>query len=232
MKTTLMALLTGVLLSGAAANPPADGSPKSDLFKVTTSYGDTYHNCKVLKLTPEAVTLMHEQGVTKIGLELLPPELQKKFDYQPEKAREYALAEQVKKEKAEAAAAVLKEKRDRAAEEQMAALAAAEKARAEAAANLPLPPSVARQGNFDLPTNAPIHEVYTPGGDRRYGSSYRDGYYYPWTGNYSTYYYQPQVHTYPVIVRPPVIRPTPRPQPRTHIRGSVGVDSGVIRINR
>ncbi|MEZ0388817.1 MAG: hypothetical protein ACAI34_17215 [Verrucomicrobium sp.] len=207
MKFSLLVLAAGVLASGSLAAEPEGTSP---LIKLTTIYGDTYQNCRVLKVTPETVTVMHQQGVTKIGLELLPADLQKKFNYDPARAREYAATERVKQELAQARAQELKEKRDRAEEARMAALLAEEKrllevaaqrekAIAEAAAPArplgPMPgdptPALgsAQPAPVMLPTEelvpvtAPITQIYTPGQNQSYRYLQRNsGYTIPWYG--------------------------------------------------
>lgn len=214
MKTTLLALLSGVLVATASAGDLADftGQP----FKLTTNFGDTYYGCRVVKVTPETVTIMHEQGVTKIGLDLLSPDLQKKFNYDPLKAREYARAEQEKKDQEVARARSLKEKRDREERTMMAGLMAAEKrqlqeqadreqARRDAARTAtqptqplaampgdptpllgsPAPAAAVMQVESAVPTFAPITEVYSPESNRNRRYLSRDnGYYYPWYPGY------------------------------------------------
>lgn len=214
MKTSLLALLSGVLVATASAGDLADftGQP----FKLTTNFGDTYYNCRVVKVTPETVTIMHEQGVTKIGLDLLSPDLQKKFNYDPLKAREYARVEQEKKDQEVARVRSLKEKRDREERTMMAGLMAEEKkqlqeqadreqARRDAARSptqptqplaampgdptpmlgSPAPATAVMQVESAVPTVAPITEVYSPESNRNRRYLSRDnGYYYPWYPGY------------------------------------------------
>lgn len=57
--------------------------------------GETYANVRVQKVTPGSVTIFHRGGVTQLELDLLPPELQQRFDFDPNKARAWrAMAEQ------------------------------------------------------------------------------------------------------------------------------------------
>lgn len=221
MKTTLLAILCGVLVTSAAAVDPADVTRQP--FKLTINSGDTYYNCRVVKVAPDTVTIMHEQGVTKIGLELLSPDLQKQFNYDPIKAREYARAEQEKREQEMARVRSLKEKRDREEQALMAGLMAAEKkqlldeaerqragleaSQTAAAPNQPLAPmpgdptpmlgsatptAPIMQTEVLVPATTPISQIYTPGTTQSQRYLFRDyGYYYPW---YTSYGYG---YTYP-----------------------------------
>jgi hypothetical protein len=51
--------------------------------------GITYSNVIWRTVTPATVSIFHQTGVASIPLEKLPPELQKRFGYDPQKAREY-----------------------------------------------------------------------------------------------------------------------------------------------
>ncbi len=55
--------------------------------------GLTYSNVTWHTVTPATVTIFHQTGVASIPLEKLPPELQKRFGYAPQKADEYLRAE-------------------------------------------------------------------------------------------------------------------------------------------
>lgn len=248
MKSTLLASIFGVALSsmGLMAEEPALDQP----FMLKTTFGDTYHNCRVLKVTPETVTIMHELGVTKIGLELLSPDLQKKLQYDPVKAREFAKAEATKRESEAAHQRELKAKRDQEQRALMSDLAAREKAEVEAEAKrarehaeaLKLATAPAATGGTApvmqtevvVPAMAPITQVYSPGANRSRTFTTRDGITYygdgaaysPWYGGY------PYVYGYPVV-RPAPPCPPLAPQPRSSgISGSIKVGNGVIRINR
>ena len=105
------------------------------LFVVTLGFADetnltltvdgiTYNNVRFVRPTPATVTIYHSTGVATIPLAQLPPDLQKRFGYDPKAATQWELAQQ----QIEAAAAE--------AQRQQAARwkAAQEKAAAEAAA--------------------------------------------------------------------------------------------------
>ena len=56
---------------------------------VLTVDGITYSNFTWGTVTPSSVSIIHKTGVARIPLELLPPDLKKRFGYDPEKARAY-----------------------------------------------------------------------------------------------------------------------------------------------
>jgi len=49
--------------------------------------GKVYQNVTVLHCDPDAVTILHKDGGALIPLEMLPDEIQKRFHYDPEKAK-------------------------------------------------------------------------------------------------------------------------------------------------
>ena len=68
-----------------------------------TTDGTVYKNVTVLKVEADAVTILDDDGGGLVPLSKLPPELQKKFDYDPVKAKAAAEA-RAKDEQANAAA--------------------------------------------------------------------------------------------------------------------------------
>lgn len=66
----------------------------STLPATITIGGVTYSNVTWRTVTPATVSIMHKTGVASIPLEKLPPELQKRFGYDPQKAVAYLSAEQ------------------------------------------------------------------------------------------------------------------------------------------
>lgn len=53
----------------------------------TTIDGKVYQNVTVLHVEPDAVTILHKDGGALVPLELLPDDLQKRFHYDPTKAK-------------------------------------------------------------------------------------------------------------------------------------------------
>lgn len=77
------------------------GSRADDSNVTLTVEGITYSNVIFRTVTPLTVTVFHETGIATIPLEKLPPELQKRFGYNPEKAaaeRNRLLEQKVKRE--------------------------------------------------------------------------------------------------------------------------------------
>ena len=72
----------------AAANAAAaaSSSNSNSLGTVNTLDGRTFNNCKVLKVEADGVTFSHDEGITKVLFSFLPPNVQKQFDYDPQKA--------------------------------------------------------------------------------------------------------------------------------------------------
>ncbi|HSI62566.1 MAG TPA: hypothetical protein VLE43_05590 [Candidatus Saccharimonadia bacterium] len=219
MKTVLMLALafSAMLVSGAQAAPEDEEAAKP--FQLTTLTGDKYKNCRILKVTPEAMTVMHDAGVTKIGFDVLGEEWRTKFRYDPAKAEEFAKTQQqlAKEEAAKRQAAA--EKRQVREEEQMDILVArerqrlaAEKAAAELGPPLapaPLPGDATPNLGANTPVTpmeevvpslSPITQVYTPGAGtyRTYG---RDRYGYLYSG--SGFYGYPYFPIYSVPYCPP-----------------------------
>jgi hypothetical protein len=72
----------------------------------------TYSNVTFGTVTPSSVSFRHSTGAASMPLEKLPPELQKKFGYDPQKAAEYRIAEQEARRKAEAQARQASQQRE------------------------------------------------------------------------------------------------------------------------
>jgi outer membrane murein-binding lipoprotein Lpp len=69
-----------------AASAAAAASHSASIGTIKTLDGKTYTNCRVLKVEQDGVTFSHDDGITKILYPLMPPEVQKLFDYDPQKA--------------------------------------------------------------------------------------------------------------------------------------------------
>lgn len=209
MKSVLMlALALGAMLASGVqtlaqtpAPAPAASDEESKPLQITTLTGDKYKNCRIMKVTPEAMTVMHDAGVTKISFENLSDEWRTKFRYDAAKAEEYAKAEgQRAKDEAEKRQTALKKQQMREEEKMDILMArerqrlAAEKALAELGPPLapaPLPgdatPNLGASGSDAVeeivPSLSPITQVYTPGAGtyRQFG---RDRYSYFDSGFY------------------------------------------------
>ncbi len=252
MKYLLMTVLGLLIISGVRAADNAEG-PKP--FDLTTLLGQTYKNCHIMKATPEALTLVHDNGVSKVSFEQLSDEWKLKFSYDPAKAKEFALAESVKRQEIEDKKKAANAVRERKESEEIAKLTAIEKKRLDeeavrvkeqadaAKAAPPIPfakPQVTATTEVVVPAFAPISQVYSPGGStsQRYiingggGGYYQSGY----SGyNTGTTYVYPPVYGYPYnggYGYNPIAPIYPQPVVRPNVSGTIRVGNGVIHINR
>lgn len=209
-----------------AADVPKE-EPKP--FHLTTTLGETYKNCRIIKVTPEAITVVHDGGVAKVGFVILDDEWKKKFAYDPGKARAFAEAEQERAGEAAVKRAEQNRKRELREEEMLAELAAQERKRIEAEARLakeqadaaraasmpqtplaalpgdPAPAPVAQtpapimQTEVVVPMVTPITDVYTPTKIRSQNFILPEGYYY---GGYAPYGFSPYGYYQPIYTYP------------------------------
>jgi hypothetical protein len=179
MKTALFSML--MLLSTMALR-----AADRNTFDLTTLLGETYHGCRIIKVTPAALTVAYDNGVSKVSFELLGDSWRELYHYDPDKAREYAEREEAKRQQAEARLREIKYGIEQARNQQMNELIKAERDRealenklvkeqsdadakadpdAKAApAAPPQPPVLAPfPGDPVIPQNPPISNIYTPG---------------------------------------------------------------------
>ena len=71
--------------SVVAAKPPKDARPN-----ITTTRGITYERCKIRRVEPDGISVMHSKGIAKIPLYELPEEYQEKYGYDPKQASNYS----------------------------------------------------------------------------------------------------------------------------------------------
>ena len=67
-----------------AKPPPAPGQIDPALGTITTTDGQTFHDCQLLKIEADGITFNHADGITKVMFTRLTPETQKKFGYDPQ----------------------------------------------------------------------------------------------------------------------------------------------------
>jgi hypothetical protein len=82
MKTTVLL----VLFLSTAAGLRVLGSEDKPSFDLTTLRGESFQHCRIIKATPEGITIAHDNGVSKISFENLNDEWKKLFHYSSEKA--------------------------------------------------------------------------------------------------------------------------------------------------
>ncbi len=88
MKAVCVAVLLVVFAVAASFAEQTNTLPTT-----ITVDGVTYSNVTWHTVTPATVTIFHETGVASIPLEKLPPELQQRFDYDPQRAAAYRAQE-------------------------------------------------------------------------------------------------------------------------------------------
>jgi hypothetical protein len=71
--------------AGAAA-AAAKAAANNHLGTFSTLIGQTFQNCELLKVEADGITFSHSEGITKVIYANLPPELQKRFGYDPHQA--------------------------------------------------------------------------------------------------------------------------------------------------
>jgi hypothetical protein len=91
MKQASVFLLCFLAMQSAFAN---------DTNLTLTVDGVTYSNVTWHTVTPATVSIFHQTGVATIPLEKLPPQLQRQFGYDPQKAADYRAAEAVQLQRA------------------------------------------------------------------------------------------------------------------------------------
>lgn len=249
MKATLVLVVITSLMTVLRA---VDTSKPFDLI---TTLGEKFRNCRITKATPEGLTIVHDSGVAKLSFALLGEEWKKQFDYDPAKAREYAQAEDEKRQAAEALRAEALRKQKLNEDEQLAELAVAERKRLQAdarvvkeyqdsvtAANTPPTPLAPLPGDVTpnlsapilqpimqtevvVPTVTAIGDPYSPSSRIR---SYTSGYY----GGYPYGYYQPYqpIYGYPHCGYP--ITPCPPSSMIPGVSGAISSGSFSVRIGR
>jgi len=60
---------------------------------IRTNDGTVYKNAKITSHTPADVTIMHQSGIGHVPLSEMPAEVQRQFNYDPEKSAQYRAAE-------------------------------------------------------------------------------------------------------------------------------------------
>jgi hypothetical protein len=73
-------------IDAAAAAATAVESDPNNIGTLKTLDGRTFYQCKVIKVEADGITFSHQDGIAKVLLPFLPPNVQKQFDYDPQKA--------------------------------------------------------------------------------------------------------------------------------------------------
>jgi hypothetical protein len=253
MKTILVPL---VIVALAAMLHAVDTSKPFDL---TTMLGEKFKNCHITKVTPDGLTIVHDGGVARISFAILDDEWKQQFNYDPEKAREYAKEQDEKRAAAEASRAEMAKQRKLEEEKRMEELAAAERKRSEDDARAlkeyqeslksaatpatplaPLPgdatpnlnmiaPQPIMQTEVVVPTLTPVGDPYAPQRIRSQTYVYPDGYHGGYYHGYP-YGYYPYQPVYRTYGYP--YTPCPSSSIIPGVRGTISSGSFSIRIGR
>ena len=90
IRETPMKILRVAVLLFVSAVTASLADETNTLPSTITVDGITYSNVQWRTVTPATVSIFHQTGVASIPLEKLPPELQQRFGYDPQKAADYA----------------------------------------------------------------------------------------------------------------------------------------------
>lgn len=146
-------------------------------IELTTLLGEIYHNARIIKATPDAITVVHDAGVSKVSFESLSDEWRKNFHYDADKAREFQKQEAMKRQVAEENRKKAQKEYEDQTNKQMSELALREKQRMEFEAKLarqqaesaPKTTGLTSTTEVAVPPTTPITQVYTPGYTRGQG---------------------------------------------------------------
>ena len=94
-------LAAAVLWCATILGVAAAGVDTQKPFRLTTLLGETFENCRIIKVTPATVSVAHDDGVARVPFTNLSEEWRKLFHYNEDKAREYTAAESEKAAEAE-----------------------------------------------------------------------------------------------------------------------------------
>jgi hypothetical protein len=88
-----------------SAIAPASPPPPIKFGTIATLDGKTFQNCQLLKVDADGIVISYSEGITKLLYGLLPPDLQKRFGYDPHQAAALTAAQiQFQEEQRKAAA--------------------------------------------------------------------------------------------------------------------------------
>ena len=80
-------------LAREKAAPAPAAKPTNYLGTIVTQNGKTFQNCTMLKADADGITVNSTAGISKLIYGILPPELQKKFGYDPHAAAKLSEAQ-------------------------------------------------------------------------------------------------------------------------------------------
>ena len=70
-------------VAGAATNHAVTAAADTNLFDLITLSSNKYEKCRITKVDPSAITVLHSKGIARIPFSDLPEEWQQKYNYDP-----------------------------------------------------------------------------------------------------------------------------------------------------
>ncbi len=67
-------------------------SPPDDRITIVTTSGTEYLNCRITRVEPDGISIMHSRGIAKIPFAELPEQFRDQYGYNPEQAAQYSRA--------------------------------------------------------------------------------------------------------------------------------------------
>jgi hypothetical protein len=99
MKHSSTALLIAALVAAGTL------SARAEVYELSTTWGKSYHACRVLKIELDGVSFKHDKGTAKVLFKDLTPKWREHFGYDAEKAKAHEVKLKEDKVKAREAAA-------------------------------------------------------------------------------------------------------------------------------
>jgi hypothetical protein len=99
MKHSSTALLIAALVAAGTL------TARAEVYELSTTWGKSYHQCRVLKIELDGVSFKHDKGTAKVLFKDLTPKWREHFGYDAEKAKAHEVKLKEDKAKAREAAA-------------------------------------------------------------------------------------------------------------------------------
>jgi hypothetical protein len=73
----------------SASSIRTNNTDNIDSASITTKQGNVYHNVKVIRVEPDGLSVKHQAGIVKLYFPQLSTNIQERYNYNEEEAREY-----------------------------------------------------------------------------------------------------------------------------------------------
>ena len=98
LQTLVILLSLGLSVLSSSSSESENAGPSG--FDKLTVGKNTYYKVRVNAVTPDAITIFHSKGITKVPLSKLSPDLQKAFNFDPEESANYLQEQRQRSEQA------------------------------------------------------------------------------------------------------------------------------------